>query len=207
MNPLPDTILIATANKGKVREIQDLVADLSVKFLSLGEVADLPDVEEDADTFEGNALKKARVFSRATGLATLADDSGLVVDAMGGAPGVLSARYGGPGLSDEAKCRLILQAMSNVPDQRRSARFMCALAFVQPGGGEEVFRGVCEGVITHVPRGASGFGYDPIFFYEPAGLTFAEMDMRAKNAVSHRGEALRLFADYLRRLTGETLAC
>ncbi len=198
MKQLPETILIATANKGKVREIRDLVRDLPVEFLSLAEVADVPDVVEDADTFEGNALKKARIISQATGMVTLADDSGLCVDALGGAPGVLSARYGGPGLSDEAKCRRILQEMLDIPDGGRSARFECVLALVSPDGDEVLFRGACEGRITRSLVGAQGFGYDPIFLYEPAGLTFAEMDMHAKNAVSHRGKALTQFAEYLR---------
>ncbi len=200
MKQLPDAILIATANRGKVTEFRHLVRELPVEFLSLADVADVPDVLEDADTFEGNALKKAQTISQATGMVTLADDSGLCVDALDGAPGMLSARYGGPGLSDEAKCRLILRELDRIPDDERSARFVCVLALVSRDGDEVLFRGTCEGRITRSLRGARGFGYDPIFFYEPAGLTFAEMDMQAKNAVSHRGAALRQFAEYLRRM-------
>ncbi|MEW6349568.1 MAG: XTP/dITP diphosphatase [Thermodesulfobacteriota bacterium] len=198
MNRLLRTILIATANQGKVWEIRDLVRDLPVSFLSLADIPDVPDVVEDADSFEGNALKKARTIASATSMVTLADDSGLCVDALGGAPGVFSARYGGPGLSDEAKCLRILQEMRDIPDDLRTARFVCVVALVSPHGESVIVRGACEGRITRTLVGAQGFGYDPIFFYEPAGLTFAEMDMQAKNAVSHRGEALRQFAEYLR---------
>jgi XTP/dITP diphosphohydrolase len=200
MKHTPDKILIATANRGKVKEIRDLVQDLPVEFLSLADLAEFPDVVEDGATFEENALKKARSLAAATNLVSIADDSGLCVDALGGRPGVLSARYAGEAASDEDRCRLVLEEMSDVPDWQRSARFVCVLALVAPGGDEKIFRGACEGRITREPRGTSGFGYDPIFFDEDAGLTFAEMDRESKNKVSHRGRALRKFAEYLKSL-------
>ncbi len=194
-------ILIATRNRGKVKEIRDLVQDLPVEFRSMADFPDLPDVEEDGLTFEENALKKARTLSRETGLITLADDSGLCVDALDGRPGVLSARYGGQDSSDEEKCRRLLQEVDGVPHELRTARFVCVMALVDPKGMERTFEGVCEGKIIHELRGSEGFGYDPIFLYEEAGRTFAEMDRAAKNRVSHRGKALKQVADFLRQFT------
>jgi len=200
MFKITDKILIATTNQGKVQEIRGLVRDLPVVFLSLPDVSDVPEVVEDGATFEENALKKARVMAHATGMVTLADDSGLCVDALEGRPGVHSARYAGESATDEEKYMRILEEMQDVPESERSARFVCALALVNADGEEALFRGVCEGQITRDPRGTFGFGYDPIFFYEEAGCTFAEMDREAKNSVSHRGRALREFADFLRRI-------
>jgi XTP/dITP diphosphohydrolase len=197
MNTLPERILIATGNQGKVKEIRDLVQGLPVVFLSLADVSDPPEVVEDGLTFEENALKKARTLAAATGMVTLADDSGLCIDALDGRPGVHSARYAGVDASDAEKCARILQEMENVPDHRRTARFVCVMALVTPQGEQKLFRGVCDGTITRQPRGTSGFGYDPIFYFEEAGSTFAEMDRQSKNRVSHRGRALRGFAAYL----------
>ncbi len=201
MNKIPDRILIATTNLGKVKEIRDLVKDLPVMFLALTDVGDVPDVVEDGDTFEENALKKARLIAEATGLATLADDSGLCIDALDGRPGVLSARYAGENATDEEKYLRVLEEMRNVPDDRRSARFVCALAIASPDGREKLFLGVCDGRITREPRGTGGFGYDPIFYYEEAGCTFAEIDRESKNRVSHRGRALRELAKYLEEVS------
>jgi XTP/dITP diphosphohydrolase len=201
VNTLPPHILIATRNRGKVQEIQDMVKGLPVVFLSLDDVPDAPDVEEDAQTFEGNALKKARTMANIFGLPTLADDSGLCVDALGGRPGVLSARYGGQDASDEQKCLRILDEMADVPEGRRTARFVCVLALATKEGAEKVFTGVCEGRIINELRGSAGFGYDPIFFYDPASATFAEMSLDAKNRVSHRGKALLAFSAYMDTLT------
>jgi XTP/dITP diphosphohydrolase len=198
MRSVPRRILLATRNQGKVEEIRRLVRDLPVELLSLGDVDRAPEVLEDRDTFEENALKKAREIAYATELTTLADDSGLCVDALGGRPGIVSARYAGATASDEEKCARILEEMSDVPDDRRSARFVCVLALVSPQGEERLFRGECQGRITRELRGIGGFGYDPIFSYEDSGQTFAEMDRESKNAVSHRGRALRQFAAYLR---------
>jgi XTP/dITP diphosphohydrolase len=199
MQSIPDTILIATTNQGKVAEIRSLVKGLPTEFLSLADLPDIPEVIEDGTTFEENALKKAREIAQATGMVTLADDSGLCVDALNGRPGVHSARYAGENASDEDKYRRILKEMQDVSDSERSARFVCALALVAPNGEGIIFQGVCEGLITQEPRGSSGFGYDPIFYFEEAGCTFAEMDRQTKNQVSHRGHALRQFAEFLRR--------
>lgn len=198
MKDIPRTILLATRNQGKVRELQALVRDLPIELISLDDVPDSPEVEEDGKTFEENALKKARVTAHATGLATLADDSGLCVDALDGRPGVLSARYAGEDSTDRDKCHRILEEMAGIPEEARTARFVCILALARPDGKETLFRGICEGRITFEPRGKWGFGYDPIFWYEDAGCTFAEMDRDAKNRVSHRGKALQSFAEYLR---------
>lgn len=198
MHSVPRRILLATRNQGKVEEIRRLLRDLPVELLSLEDVDRVPHVLEDGDTFEENALKKAREIAYATELTTLADDSGLCVDALDGRPGALSARYAGATASDEVKCARILEEMSGVPDDRRSARFVCVLALVSPWKKERLFRGECRGWITREPRGIGGFGYDPIFYHEDSGRTFAEMDRESKNTVSHRGRALRQFAAYLR---------
>jgi XTP/dITP diphosphohydrolase len=200
MHRIPDKVLIATTNQGKIQEIRNLVKGLPALFLSLSEVPGIPEVVEDGDTFEENALKKARMMAYATGIVTLADDSGLCVDALDGRPGVHSARYAGDNASDEERYLRLLEEMEDVPDPARSARFVCVLALVAPDGEEKLFRGVCEGRITRDPQGSSGFGYDPIFYFEEAGCTFGEMDRESKNRVSHRGRALRQFAEFLRKL-------
>jgi len=205
MNSIPQKILIATTNEGKVREIRDLVRTLPVEFLSLADLDNVPEVVEDGLTFEANALKKAGVISRATGLVTLADDSGLRVDALDGRPGVYSARYGGDHATDPEKCAKILEEMAMVPDELRTARFVCALAMVTPAGEKKLFLGVCEGRIIRDQRGARGFGYDPIFYNDQAGCTFAELDTESKNRVSHRGRALREFAAYLESMARTNL--
>lgn len=199
MRHLPSQILLATRNQGKVREIRELVKGLRVEFLCLEDVPPVPDVAEDGTTFEENALKKAREIAESSGMATLADDSGLCIDALDGRPGVHSARYAGEHATDEEKCARILNEMRNVQEDRRSARFICVLALATPDGEEMLFRGVCEGRITSELRGTEGFGYDPIFYFEQAGCTFAEMDRESKNDVSHRGRALREFAAYLEK--------
>ncbi len=200
MHRMPDKILIATTNQGKVQEIRNLVKGLPALFLSLSEVPGIPEVVEDRETFEENALKKARMMAYSTGIVTLADDSGLCVDALDGRPGVHSARYAGDSASDEEKYLRVLEEMADVPDPARSARFVCAVALVAPDGEENLFRGVCEGRITREPQGSFGFGYDPIFYFEEAGCTFSQMDQESKNRVSHRGRALRQFAEFLRKL-------
>lgn len=200
MQNIPTKILLATTNQGKVREIQDLVKTLPIEFVSLADLEPVPEVVEDGKTFEANALKKARAIAASTGMATLADDSGLCVDALDGRPGVLSARYGGENSTDERKCLGILEEMQDIPDERRSARFVCVLALVLLTGEEQIFRGVSEGNITREIQGKLGFGYDPIFYFEKAGCTFAQMDRQDKNKVSHRGRALREFASYLEGL-------
>ena len=140
-------------------------------------------------SYADNALAKARAAAAATGLTALGDDSGLEVDALGGAPGVVSARYGGPGLDDAGRCRALLAALRGVPTARRTARFRCLIALCEPGGREALVEGVVEGVIAEAPRGTGGFGYDPLFFYPPLGGTFGETSEDQKHTVSHRGVA------------------
>lgn len=193
------TIVLATRNPGKIAELRALLADLPVELVSAAEVADAPEVEEDAPTLEGNARKKAQALRLHTGLPALADDTGLEVDALGGAPGVRSARFAGPDADDAANRARLLRDLDGAAD--RAARFRTVLAFAD---GEDVrfFEGVCEGRITDTERGEGGFGYDALFQPEGGTRTFAEMPAEAKNAVSHRGRALRAFADFLHERLG-----
>jgi len=199
-------LLFATHNRGKLRELGELVAPLGFEVLSADD-ARLAPVEEDAATFEGNAVKKARAAHAATGWPALADDSGLEVDALGGAPGVRSARFAGEaiathpalraGAQDAANNARLLHAMAAVADGQRTARFRCALAFAD-GAELIVTHGTCEGAIARAPRGAHGFGYDPLFLVAAApGRTMAELAPDEKNRVSHRGQALRAMANAL----------
>jgi XTP/dITP diphosphohydrolase len=192
-------LVVATANRGKTREINRIVAELGFTVSSLLDVNDPPEIIEDADSFEGNAVKKARIVSAHYGCDSLADDSGLVVDALNGAPGVHSARYGGPGLNDRERYEKLLAALIDVPESARTARFECALAFVSPGNEPAIFRGTVEGRIASGPTGANGFGYDPIFIPEGVGMSMAELDVDQKKHISHRGRALAAFAQWLRK--------
>lgn len=185
-------LVFATTNQGKLVELKGLlVAGVAVRslkdFPALGEIA------ETADTFEGNAELKARAVASATGLFALADDSGLVVDALGGRPGVHSARYAP---TEAERIDKLLGELSGVPDERRTARFVCALCLASPGGEVVFTRGVCEGRIGHVRRGAHGFGYDPVFEL-PDGRTLAELTHEQKSGLSHRGQAFRLMVPEL----------
>ena len=184
--------------------MRDLVSDLPIQFLSLLDLKGVPDVLEDGETFEDNARKKAVILAKATNSVALADDSGLCVDALDGRPGVHSARYAGEHATDEDRVKKLLEEMSDVPQAQRIARFVCSIVLAWPDGENVLFRGVCVGRITHEPKGVEGFGYDPIFLYEPLGRTFAEMDRNSKNKVSHRGLALRELAYYLQHLQGRT---
>lgn len=201
-------LLVATRNPGKVRELSRLLAPAleGVELAGMDAFADVPDVVEDADTFEGNAKKKALEVARATGLPTLADDSGLEVDALDGAPGVYSARYAGTHGDDEANNDALLEALSGVPDEERTARFRCALAFADPAGplGDEshVAHGVVEGRVIHERRGTNGFGYDPLFLLAGDTRTTAELSAEEKDAVSHRAEAARAMLPWLRDYLG-----
>lgn len=189
-------LLFATRNRGKLAELRALVAPHGIEVDSLDDVDAPGEVEEDGETFTANAEKKARAALAATGLPALADDSGLEVDALDGAPGVRSARYAGPGQDDAANNAKLLAALASVPDARRTARFRCALAFVDAAGTLTVAEGTLEGRIGHAPRGAGGFGYDPLFLL-PDGRTLAELSAAEKNAISHRGQALRKMAPHL----------
>lgn len=182
-------LVIATRNAGKRREFAELLAGLPVEVVDLSAFPDAPDVPEDAATYEANARAKAEAIARHTGLPALADDSGLEVDHLGGEPGVRSARYAGPDRSDSHNLALVLERLRSVPEPRRTARFRCVIVVARPDGASMVAEGTCEGRIAAEPSGDRGFGYDPIFFFEKAGRTFAEMDPAEKNRRSHRAAA------------------
>lgn len=186
-------LLVATTNPGKLSEIEALLEDLAVKILPLSTLGTRPRVVEDGKTYEENALKKARTLAQISGYVTLADDSGLEVDALDGAPGILSSRYSGREGDDARNNEKLLSALAGLPRERRGARFVCVLALcgsIGSGRREWIFRGECEGWIVFSPKGDHGFGYDPLFFYPPLGKTFAELDRETKSRVSHRGKAL-----------------
>ncbi len=187
MTPL--RLLIATHNKGKLREYRRLLADLPVELTYLDEVGITEDVPETGSTFEENAIQKATAYARMSGMLTLADDSGLEVDALGGEPGIHSARYAGPGATDEDRIRKLLNALADVPLEKRTARFRCVIAVATPRGEVYTAEGEVEGLITDTPRGQHGFGYDPVFFLPDRGCTMAELPPEEKNRISHRARA------------------
>jgi XTP/dITP diphosphohydrolase len=185
-------ILIATSNLGKLVEFREICSRLTITFSSLRDHwATIPDIPEEGQTFAENALAKARWGYNHTLLWTLADDSGLEVDALHGHPGVQSARYGGPGATDTDKVRKLLRALEDIPLAMRTARFRCVIALVGPNGREITTEGTCEGTIVFELIGAGGFGYDPVFVPNGFSETFAQLDAEQKNAISHRGKALR----------------
>jgi XTP/dITP diphosphohydrolase len=188
-------LLVATNNPGKVQEYEELLADLSlpqeIEITFPGQEGLALEVDESGETFEENARLKALAFARASGLLTLADDSGLEVDALGGAPGVHSARYGGPHADDVDRYRKLLDALAEVPASRRSARFRCVVALALPDGTVHTADGACEGEIGFAPRGEHGFGYDPVFVVAGyGGRTMAELAPEVKNRISHRARAV-----------------
>jgi XTP/dITP diphosphohydrolase len=193
-------LLLATRNAGKLRELRSRVQ--GVEVLSLDDVAPMPEVEETEDTLEGNARLKALAGARGAGLWTVADDSGLFVDALGGAPGVRSARYA-PG-NDADRVRALLLDMEGVADAERGAAFRCVLALAAPEGEARFARGECRGTILHAPRGTGGFGYDPVFLIPGMGRTMAELSLEEKGRVSHRARALDALEPMLRGLERET---
>jgi XTP/dITP diphosphohydrolase len=186
-------LLLASANQGKLRELRAILEGLPVELVGLAEagLGEPPEVEETGETFLENALLKGRAYAAWSGMAAVADDSGLEVDALGGAPGVRSARYAGPGASDQANLDKLLAALEGVPPERRTARFRCAAVLVDPDVGKWHAEAAWEGRILDGPRGSGGFGYDPVFL--PAGWqkTSAEVDQATKDAASHRGMAFR----------------
>lgn len=193
-------LLVATHNKGKVAEYADILGDSRIDWLTLDEAGVAEDVPETGETFVANAVLKATAYSQMTGLLTLADDSGLEVDALGGRPGVLTARYGGPGLTSIDRYQLLLKNLADVPDGRRTARFHCVVALAAPDGAIlGTADGVCEGVIAWEPAGDGGFGYDPVFFLPDHGLTMAQLPAAEKHRISHRGRAAQAISPLLRR--------
>ena len=190
-------ILLATNNAGKVRELAVLLAGTPFVVASPTDEDIVLDVEETGATFEENAILKARAFAEASGLPSLADDSGLEVDALGGEPGVRSARYAGPEASDQDRVRYLLGKLQGVEWERRSARFRSVVALAFPDGEVRLFEGACEGMVAFEPRGDKGFGYDPIFYIPALGRHMAELELAEKNDMSHRGQAARKAAEYL----------
>ncbi len=183
--------MVASHNAAKVREIRQVLAPLHVPVLSLDDVGLSDEIEETGGTFAENAAAKALAVGRITGGPVLADDSGLVVDALDGRPGVMSARYGGEGLTDPERVELLLRQMADVPHGRRTARFVCVLALAKGDRLLATWAGCVAGLIADEARGTGGFGYDPVFLYVPLGRTFAELTAEEKNALSHRGRAVR----------------
>ncbi|NCD24806.1 MAG: RdgB/HAM1 family non-canonical purine NTP pyrophosphatase [Deltaproteobacteria bacterium] len=187
-----DTLVLATGNAGKIRELSAMLATMipGVRVLGLKDFPQIGDIPETGATFEENARIKALAVARITGLVAVADDSGLAVDALGGAPGVHSARYGGEGTTDEKNTATLLDAMRDVPDTGRGCHFACVMLAATPGGREIIGRGAWPGLVARAPRGANGFGYDPVFFDPELGCTAAEMDADTKNGRSHRRQAM-----------------
>lgn len=182
------TIVLATRNAGKVREFQQLLKDFPVEIKNLDDFGPIPEVEEDGKTFDDNAYKKAAFTAKVLGLPAIADDSGLVVEALDGAPGVMSARYAGNNATDRENIAKLLKEMQG--QTNRKAAFECVISIAVPAGPALTYEGRCEGEITLEPHGDSGFGYDPVFYYPAYGKTFAEISSEEKNRVSHRGKAL-----------------
>lgn len=184
-------LVVATRNQGKLKEIRRLLMDTGVEVRGLDEFPGVPEVEEDGDSFEANARKKAETVAAAVGLWTLADDSGLTVDALGGRPGVHSARYAGPEATDADNNAKLIQELAEVSPVQRKGAFNCCMALSRPGEPTRVFHGRIEGLLLDEPRGEGGFGYDPLFLVREYGKTMAELAIEVKNRISHRGQALR----------------
>ncbi len=193
-------IVIASRNKKKIEELRRILQGLPIEILSVDDFPHLEEVIEDGNSFEENALKKARYVYQTTGLPALADDSGLEVEALGGKPGVFSARYAGKNATDEENVKKLLIEMKEIPEDKRNARFVCCIAFVSSKGEEKVFWGYAKGKITREPRGKLGFGYDPVFIPEGYKLTFAELLPEEKDRLSHRRKALDKLKKYLVKL-------
>jgi len=183
-----DVLVLATTNKNKVKEFQEMVGDFPIEIRSVADFGTIPECIEDGETFDDNAYKKALHTAKILGLPAIADDSGLVVEALDGAPGVYSARYAGENATDEENCQKLLKEMKGVAN--RKAAFQCVLSIAVPSGPALTYEGSCEGTILEEKRGESGFGYDPLFYFEEFGKSFAECNSEEKNKVSHRGKAL-----------------
>ena len=191
-------LLIATTNQGKFHEIAKILAGCPFDLVSLADLGIHSDVPETGLTFEDNAILKADAYSRLSGMLTLADDSGLEVGALGGEPGVRSARYAGPSASDSQKITFLIKKLKTVGGSQWKARFKCVIAVMQPGGPPKSFSGECEGRIIEDPKGGNGFGYDPVFFIPELGKTMAELSPAKKNQISHRAKAVALASEGLK---------
>jgi XTP/dITP diphosphohydrolase len=198
----PVRLLVATRNQGKLGEYEELLSGLPVELTYLDGEGIVEDVEETGSTFAENAVLKAQRYALISGLLTLADDSGLEVDALGGEPGVHSARYAGAGATDEDRYRLLLEKMKDIPPDERGARFRCVIAVAEPGGETYTAEGVCEGEIAFGPQGDFGFGYDPVFLLRGSGRTMAQLPPEEKNGISHRARAAQAMRPVLGRLVG-----
>ena len=196
-------MVLATGNKGKLAEFQRLLEGLDIQVHSMKEYPQIGDIVEDGTTFAENALKKARAVCNATVKPALADDSGLMVDALDGAPGIYSARFAGEGHDDAANNAKVLELMKDVPDENRGAQFFCAIAMVLPDGREYTVEGFCRGTLLRALQGEGGFGYDPLFYVAELDKTFAQLTMEEKNAISHRGMANGKAVEIIRQLQQE----
>ena len=192
-------MIFATGNENKMKEIREILGALPLEILSMKEAGVSADIVEDGKTFEENALIKARAICKLAGEMVLADDSGLEIDYLNKEPGIYSARYMGEDTSYHIKNKSLIDRLEGVPDEKRTARFVCAIAAVFPVGKELVVRGTVEGIIGYEEKGENGFGYDPIFYLPERGCTTAELPPEEKNSISHRGNALRLMKDLLER--------
>lgn len=192
-------LIVATRNMGKMKEFREILGELPYEIISMEEAGIKEDIDECGSTFEENALIKAREVMKATGQMVIADDSGLEVDYLNGAPGIYSARFAGEGASDTDKNKKLLGLLQNVPFDKRTGRFVCAIAVVFPDNRDITVRGVCEGYIAFSPEGNNGFGYDPLFFLPEYNMTMAQLCSEEKNKISHRGNALRLMMELLKK--------
>ncbi|MBI2856531.1 MAG: RdgB/HAM1 family non-canonical purine NTP pyrophosphatase [Chloroflexi bacterium] len=190
-------LLLGTRNPGKARELKDLLGNAPVELVTLDQVGIDTEVEETGATIAENAALKARTYAALSGLPTLADDSGLEVDALGGEPGPLSSRYAGSQATDHERVRYLLAKLKDIEWERRGARFRSVMALAQPDGETQLFQGTCEGVVALEPRGTGGFGYDPIFYIPDLKMHMAELGLEEKNRISHRGRAARKVVEYL----------
>lgn len=191
-------LLVATHNQGKVVELANMMAELAIEWLSLDDLGLAITIEETGESFSENAILKATGYAAASGLLTLADDSGLEVDALGGQPGVHTARYGGEGLTAQERYRYLLRAMRDIAWEERAARFRCVIALAGPDGLLGTAEGVCEGMIALEPAGDGGFGYDPVFYLPQTGKTMAQLSPAVKQSLSHRGQAVRAITPLLK---------
>jgi len=192
-------ILLATNNQGKVKEMKSIMKDLGIEVYSLKDKGIDVEVEEDGKTFEENALKKAEEIAKISNMITVSDDSGLEVYALDLKPGIYSARYAGEGATSQMLCQKLISEMQNIPVDERKARFVSVAAIVYPNGEKFTLRGECEGVILTEPKGDGGFGYDPVFYIEDKGLTFAQMTLEEKNKISHRAKAFEKLKEHIKQ--------